>query len=426
MGEKPGDKIRVVCDKEEHVGILINKKKDVTVVKLENGYNVGIENKKIKKIEVLEEGKEIEIKYEKKAEKKKGLPNISILHTGGTIASKVDYRTGGVYASFKAEDFLGMFPEVGDIANISSKQVLNVMSEDILFKDYVKLAEAVKKEIDDGAKGVIIGHGTDTIAMTSAALAFIFEKVPIPVLLVGAQRSSDRGSSDAAMNLVCAAEFIAKTDFAGVALCMHESAADETCVILPATKTRKMHTSRRDAFKAIDDKPIARIEYKTRKIKFLKDHVRAGGNVLVKNKFEDKVAIIKTYPNMKPHLIDALIDNGYKGLVLEATGIGQAPTNIEENLPNYEALKKFISKGGVIVLTSQCIFGRVHPDIYTNCRRLKDIGIIFGEDMLTETAFVKLAWLLGNYNTDDTKKMLTENLRGEINPQISEEDYLEE
>ena len=138
------------------------------------------------------------------------------------------------------------------------------------------------------------------------------------------------------------------------------------------------------------------------------------------------MAIIRTYPNMKPDLIDALLDNGYKGIVLEATGIGQAPTNIEENLPNYEALKKFISKGGVVVLTSQCIFGRVHPDIYTNCRRLKEIGIIFGEDMLTETAFVKLAWLLGNYNTDDTKKMLTENLRGEINPRISEQEYLEE
>ncbi|MBI5880945.1 Glu-tRNA(Gln) amidotransferase subunit GatD [archaeon] len=424
--EKPGDKVKITCDKEEYTGILVDKKKDTTVVKLENGYNIGIENKKIKNIDVLEKGKELEIKYSSKAEKKKGLPNISILHTGGTIASKVDYRTGGVIASFKAEDFLGLFPEIGEIANIKSKQVLNIMSEDILFKDYVKLAEAVKQEIDDGAQGVIIGHGTDTIAMTAAALAFIFETLPIPVLMVGAQRSSDRGSSDAAMNLVCAAEFIVKTDFKGVALCMHEHTADETCVILPATKTRKMHTSRRDAFKAIDDTPIARIEYRTRKIKFLKEYTKSDGKLLMKNKFDERVAIIKTYPNMKPHLLDAVTDNGYKGLVLEGTGIGQAPTNIEENLPNYESLKRFIKQGGVVVLTSQCIFGRVHPDIYTNCRRLKDIGIIFGEDMLTETAFIKLAWLLGNYKADEAKKLVPQNLRGEINPRISEKEFLEE
>jgi glutamyl-tRNA(Gln) amidotransferase subunit D len=262
--------------------------------------------------------------------------------------------------------------------------------------------------------------------MTAAALAFIFENLPIPVLMVGAQRSSDRGSSDAAMNLICASEFIAKTDFKGVALCMHEHTADESCVILPATKTRKMHTSRRDAFKAIDDEPIARIEYKTRKINFLKEHAKPNGKLSMKNKFEDKVAIIRTYPNMKPHLFDAVTENGYKGLVLEATGIGQAPTNVKENLPNYEALKRFIKQGGIVVLTSQCIFGRVHADIYTNCRRLKDIGIIFGEDMLTETAFIKLAWLLGNYKPEEAKKLVTQNLRGEINPRISEKEYLEE
>jgi len=251
--------------------------------------------------------------------------------------------------------------------------------------------------------------------------------LPIPVIFVGSQRSTDRGSTDGAMNLICAAEFISKTDFAGVAVCMHENTSDNNCVILPATKTRKMHTTRRDAFKAINTKPIATINYNTKKINFLtkkynkkdKDH-----HFLLKDKFEEKVGVLRTYSNMDREIIDVFTKHGYKGLVLETTGLGQAPTNIKENLPNYEALKTFIKKGGVIVLTSQCIFGRVHEDVYTNCRRLKDIGIIYGEDMITETAHVKLSWLLGNYNVKEAKKLITTNLRGEITKR-SGTDYLD-
>lgn len=423
---KAGDRVKVVTKEKTFEGVFMPNKGDSVFVKLDNGYNVGVDKKKIKKIERLKTGKKIEIKYKGKIAKKKDLPNITILHTGGTIASKVDYTTGGVFASFSAEDILGMFPEIKDIANIKSNLVSSMMSEDIGFAHYKKIADAIAKEIKEGVNGVIIGHGTDTIAVTSAALSFIFENLPIPVILVGSQRSSDRGSSDAASNLVCAAEFITKTDFTGVALCMHESSDDKNCLIMPACKTRKMHTSRRDAFKAVNDEPIARVNYETRKISFFKDYSKKSDKKLVvKDKFEDKVAIIKTYPNMFPDLINVLIDKKYKGLVLEGTGLGQAPTNIEENLPNYNALKKFIDIGGVVVLTSQCIFGKVHQDIYSNCRRLADIGIVFGEDMLTETAFVKLAWLLGNYKKDEVVKLIRENLRGEINLRIQLDEFID-
>jgi glutamyl-tRNA(Gln) amidotransferase subunit D len=136
----------------------------------------------------------------------------------------------------------------------------------------------------------------------------------------------------------------------------------------------------------------------------------------LKDKFEAKVGLLRTHPNMFSETIKVFTKSKFKGLVLEATGIGQAPTNVKENLPNYKALQDFIKGGGVIALTSQCIFGRVHPNIYANCRRLANIGIVFGEDMLTETAFIKLAWLLANYPKKDVPKLLKQNLRGEILP----------
>ncbi|MBW2983837.1 Glu-tRNA(Gln) amidotransferase subunit GatD [Candidatus Woesearchaeota archaeon] len=424
---KPGDRVKVIADKEYEGVLMPNEETDSVVVKLDNGYNVGIEKGKVREIKLVKKHEEKASKKEKHVHKK-GLKTISILHTGGTIASKVDYEAGGVVASFTAEDLIAKFPEIEQTANIRSVLVSNMMSEDMTFSDHKKIAEAIKKEIKEGTDGVIVGHGTDTLAVTSASLAFMFEKINIPILLVGAQRSSDRGSTDAALNLICAARFIAKTDFAGVALCMHDSSDDNKCAILPATKTRKLHTSRRDAFRAINDTPIATVDFNTKKIEFIKEDYpkKSKEPFVMKDKLEEKVAVIRTYVSMKPDMIEALTKKGYKGLVLEATGIGQAPTNTEPNLPNYEALKKFITNDGVVVLTSQCLFGRVHKDIYKNCRRLAEIGVIFGEDMLTDTAYVKLAWLLANFSREEAKELVTKNLRGEINERTSVEEFLKD
>ncbi|HLC52255.1 MAG TPA: Glu-tRNA(Gln) amidotransferase subunit GatD [Candidatus Nanoarchaeia archaeon] len=422
-----GDKVKLLIKQETVEGILMPSPDDSKIIlKLANGYNVGYEKKDVK-LEILEKSKSI-TKKAYHLPVKKNLPTIAILHTGGTIASRVDYETGGVKASFTSEDFLEMFPEINEIANVRTNHIANMMSEDMRFSHYRLIAKAIVDEIKAGVKGIIVGHGTDTIAITSAALSFMFENLPIPVILVGSQRSSDRGSTDAAMNLICAAEFIAKTDFTGVAVCLHGTSDDKVCHILPATKTRKLHTSRRDAFKAVNSGPLAEINYETKKIIFLQNYQKredVKGELKLKDNLEDKVAVVRVYPNMGPVIIDALTEKKYQGIILEATGIGQAPTNIEENLPNYKALQRFIEQGGVIVLTSQCIFGRVHPDIYTNCRRLREIGIIFGEDMLTETAHIKLAWLLANYPKTRVEELAAVNLRGEINEALSfKEDFL--
>ena len=424
MDPKPGDRVRIVTKggKTDEGMLLPSEQQDTLVLKLDTGYNVGIAKKNVKSVSTLKQA------AEKKEEKLRlphdpKLPTIAILHTGGTIASKVDYSSGAVTAAYSAEDFIRMFPEVAQIANVDVQLIARLMSEDILFKHYAMMAEAVIEKQKKGIKGVIIGHGTDTLGYTAAALAFMLENIQIPVLLIGSQRSSDRPSTDAAVNVQCAAQFIAKTDFRGVAICMHENMNDDTCVILPACKTRKMHTTRRDAFKAVNDTPIARVTPQGKVDWQRKDHHQPpkGKPLAPKLKMEEKVGILRTYPNFHPDMIEVFTKNGYKGLVLESTGLGQAPTNIDENLPNYEALKTFIKNGGIVVLTSQCVFGRVHPYVYTNCRRLVDIGVIFGEDMITETAYIKLAWLLGNHKPEEVRKLITQDLRGEISQRTGRE-----
>ena len=427
----PGDKVKVVRKKGAEEGIFVKEDDNSVFIKLGSGYNIGIDKKDISKIEVIEKGKGLNIKHTKETKAKKGLPTISILHTGGTIASKVDYRTGAVVASFNPEDLVGMFPELAKIANIDSELVANMWSDDLRFKHFEVIAKAIEKHVKNGVDGIIIGIGTDNLAVAAAALRFVVQETPIPIIFVGAQRSSDRGSSDAGMNLICAAEFIVKSDFAGVAICMHDYTSDELCAILPACKTKKLHSSRRDAFKVVNDTPIAKIDYKTRKVELIgkinckKDPKR---KLVVKPKFEENVGLLKIYINMIPEQFEFF--KGYKGLVIEGTGLGHTPGHVtgEENKIHekiFPAIKKVIDSGCLVVMTSSTLFGRVNMNVYSKGVDLQNLGIIPGEDMLPETAFVKLAWLLANYPKEDAQDLIRENIKGEINERIEPDEFLE-
>lgn len=412
-----GEKVKIVSKKGVFYGTIIPSGKGFLNLKLENGYNVGIELKRISSIERISKEKSVGKPPSTKIKQDQSLPLISILHTGGTIASRVDYESGGVIAGFDVSDILSMFPELTKIARIESVFIGNIMSEDMRFEHYKKIAQTIKREIEKGSIGIIVTHGTDTMHYTAAALSFMFEELPVPVILVGSQRSSDRPSSDAAMNLISASLFITKSDFCGVAICMHSSTSDEKCSILPGAKTRKMHSSRRDAFQAINSRPIAEIDWKTENIKFFsKDyrHKSASRKVVLLDKFEERVGILKARPNMLPEEFSIYEKSKYKGLILEATGIGQMPINTKENEPNRKALKSLIDSGCIVCVTTQCIFGRVHENIYANCRALKDLGTVFLEDMTSETAFIKLAWLLGNFGREKAIELMPKNLRGEI------------
>ncbi|MCR4335392.1 MAG: Glu-tRNA(Gln) amidotransferase subunit GatD [archaeon] len=431
-----GQLVKVTGEKQEQTGNIIpssGKDKEILRLKLSSGYNIGIKISEKLKVEKLEGSKKVSKGKKTETKQKPDLPKIAILHTGGTIASRVDYRSGAVYSSFNPNDLLAMFPELMDIANFSSKLISNMWSDDLRFTHFEAIGKAVKKAYEDGAEGIILGMGTDNMAVASAAMAFVLEKCPIPVIFVGAQRSSDRGSSDAAMNLICAATFITKTDFAGVAICMHENTSDEKCVILPACKTRKLHSSRRDAFRTVNDIPIALVDYKSKKIEFLKkDYERKNKDkMIIKPKFEDKTGLLKIHINMFPEQFEFFTKGKYKGLVIEGTGLGHTPGhNPDGTLKIHEkffpAIKKLIDSGCVVVMTTTTLFGRVHMHVYDKGTDLVALGVIPGQDMLPETAFVKLAWLLGNYKQKEVQGLIAKNLRGEISASIPYEEKFAE
>ena len=419
---KVGDRIRVSKAGKVYEGVLMPRIElgDATclVLKLDDGYNIGIKIEKGVRIKKIK--KEWRVVEEKKKEEKtlifdRKLPLISILGTGGTIASKVDYRTGGVYASFSPKDIASQIPDLKEIANIRVEEVMNLMSEDMTPERWVEIAKAVAKEVNSGSKGIIVTHGTDTLHYTSAALSFMLKNLSVPVALVGSQRSSDRGSSDAVMNVACAANFVANSDIAEVCVVMHGSINDDYCLAIRGTKVRKMHTSRRDAFEPINELPIARIWWESRKIEILNENYkkRSEKKVKVDDKIETRVALIKVYPGLDPNIFDFYVKNGYKGFVIEATGLGHVPTLGKHSL--LAKVEDAVSLGIPVVITSQCLYGRTHPTIYRNLRELLKRNAIFAGDMLPEVAYVKLMFVLGHTKKlEKIKEMMLKNYAGEI------------
>ncbi len=422
---KAGDRVKVVTQEEGIEGVLMPEEKDFVMLKLDTGYNIGIDKKRVKEIILLKEHKAKE-SPPPKSEQKKERPTIAILHTGGTIASKVDYETGGVISKFKPDEMIEMFPELKEIANIKSRLIRQMFSEDMRFAHYNILAKEIEKEIKEGVDGIIVTHGTDTLHYTGAALSFMLQNLGVPVILVGAQRSSDRGSTDAALNLISAAFFIvASKDFAEVALCMHESINDDWCIVLPGPKSRKMHSSRRDAFQAINATPWARVNVKEKKIELLRTGYRKRAKTTVSIRpFKEniKIGMLKVHPNMMAKEFEFYKD--YDGLIVECTGLGHMPINqIDEETKEHtkiaEAVMKLMQAGTIVAAASQTISGGTNMNVYSTGRKMQELGIIGNlTDMTPETGFIKLAWLLSNYPKDKAKEMYSQNLAGEISPRL--------
>jgi glutamyl-tRNA(Gln) amidotransferase subunit D len=417
---KSGDKLKIDTKDGTCVGILMPRPELADdkhiVIKLDSGYNIGIDKEKIKNIALIESQIPKE-KFElKRAEFDKNKPKISILATGGTIASRIDYITGGVHSAFSADELISAVPELEEIANVSGKQIFNKFSENINPKDWIEIAKAAYEEIKKGANGVVITHGTDTMGYTAAALSFML-KTPVPVVITGAQRSSDRGSSDAAVNLINAATAAAKCDFGGVFVVMHGKSSDSFDLIHPGTKVKKLHSSRRDAFKTVNDVPIGKVEsgkieyfknsnfYKN----FIENEKNKNTELKLDAKLEKKVALIKYFPGMAPDVIENLISLDYRGIVIEGTGLG----HVNENLIG--TLKKAVDSRISVFMATQTMNGRVNMRVYATGRNLLNAGVISCEDMLSETALVKLMWVLGHTNDPGkVKEMMLANYAGEI------------
>ncbi|MFC1477497.1 Glu-tRNA(Gln) amidotransferase subunit GatD [candidate division KSB1 bacterium] len=392
------------------------------VMKLINGYNVGIRIDGSETIEPLKGAKDVGVYKSKTAVFDDSKPTFSILHTGGTIASRVDYKTGGVVPAFTPEEILELFPELERVGNFRAYLVSNMFSEDIEYEHIVNLGKGIQDELGNGTKGVVITHGTDTMHISSAALSFVAQNLPIPAIFVGSQRSSDRGSSDAKMNLMCAAHFATNADFAGVGLCMHESMSDDACLIHEGTKVKKMHTSRRDSFRSVNQHPVARA-WPDGRAEFIRDDYNRRDESREPKfyfNFEKKVALVKTYSGFHPEILRFLTEKNYRGIVLEGTGLGHVPVNaLDEHTQVHaeiiKALADFIDNGGVVVMCSASLFGRISMNVYSTGRYLQAIGVIPGADMLSEVATVKLKWVLGQTkDREEANRMMVTNYAGEI------------
>ena len=373
----------------------------MAVLKLESGYNIGVPPSActLKERPPVVPAKQVEVVQNAT------LPTLAIVSTGGTIASRIDYRTGSVTSQFNASDILTAIPELKEIANYRTIPLATILSENMTPAIWQDLARAIYHEIQSGAKGIIVTHGTDTMGYSAAAISFMLD-TPVPIVFVGSQRSADRPSSDNAMNAVCAAA-AATSDLGEVAVVMHATTNDDTCAIHRGTRVRKMHTSRRDAFRSLGAEPIGSVEFPARKVTLVPDAVKRGARKpALHDNLDPHCALIQFYPGMAPEILNAY--EGYHGLVIAGTGLGHTSTHL---IPQ---LKRLAENGTLIVMTSQCMNGRVCDRVYDTGRDLLDAGVIEGADMLPEVALVKLMWVLGN-EKDRMKAaaMMQDNLKGE-------------
>ena len=409
-GIKIGDFIKIVTKTTEYSGNILPRyeysNEEFIVIKMSSGYNIGIDSNSITSIKKIKSGEEPKFNPPTKPDVKETLPKISILGTGGTIASRIDYKTGAVNPAFSAEELYSIIPELSDYANINTELISNIASEQMNPEDWKNMAEKVIEKISDGNQGIVIGHGTDTMAYTSAALSFALVNCPIPVILTGAQRSTDRPSSDASLNMISSVIVASKNQLNGVYLAMHSSIEDNEVSIHCGTRVRKNHTSRRDAFQSIGIEPIAIVNQGNVTInkKFNDDKNKFE----VKVNFDENVSLLKFHPGFNPKIIDAIVDSNTKGIILEGTGLGHVNSKCNS------AIKRAIDKGMFVGMTSQCLNGRIKMTVYSAGRDLLKLGVIPLEDMLPETALVKLMWAYGNYKDEEIQKIMTTNIAGEF------------
>ena len=372
------------------------------VLKLDTGYNVGLLAETV--VEMRQIGyraanykiPEKQFPYDKKK------PNVQLFGTGGTIASRLDYRTGAVIPAFSPGELYGSVPELADICNLKTEKLFGVFSENMSWNEYVITAKKIGEAIESGVDGIVIGHGTDTMHHTAAILSYMVQQTPVPIVMVGSQRSSDRPSSDAALNLINSTYAAAHGDIAEVMVCMFGPTSDQYGLLHPGTRVRKMHSSYRSTFRTLGDIPLAKVS-RGSLTPLRKDyqHRDPSRKAIIDPVFDDRVTIVYYYPGMKPDIIDALVDNGYKGIIIAGTGLGHI------NKPVYPAIKRAIAKGVHIYMTVQTLYGFVQMYVYDTGRDLMEMGIVPGANMTPETAYMKMGWVLGHsHDRDEVRRLM--------------------
>ena len=416
--------VEIVTDETTVIGTILPRSENADslhiVTKLRTGYNIGVRYDKVKSIKV--NGRKVAVYKipEKAFPFDPKLPRVKLLGTGGTIASRLDYRTGAVIPAFSPGELYGSVPELADYCNLETEKLYGVFSENMGPEQWIGTATAICKEIEKGVQGIVIGHGTDTMHHTAAALSFMIQNSPVPIVMVGSQRSSDRPSSDAALNLIHSVNTAATSDIAEIMVCMFGPTSDQYGLLHQGTRVRKMHSSYRSTFRTIGETPIAMVD--KQKITPLRQDYkkrRRDKEVKLMPFFDDRVAIVYYYPNMKPDIIDSLIDNGYKGIIIAGTGLGHV------NKPLYPALQRAKEKGVAVFMTVQTLWGYVQMYVYDTGRDMMELGVVPTANMLPEVAYIKLGWTLGQTeDLEEIKRIMLTPIAGEITEREPSNGYL--
>jgi glutamyl-tRNA(Gln) amidotransferase subunit D len=424
LGVNVWDDVELTAAGNSFKGVILPRSETAddahVVLKLYNGYNIGIAASKVESA-VRAGSREAHYKIpEKDFPNNPGLPKVKLLGTGGTIASRLDYRTGAVIPAFSPGELYGAVPELAEICNLETEKLFGIFSEDMGPVQYKALAEAIGRDIEKGVSGIVIGHGTDTMHHTAAILSFMCQDLPVPVVLVGSQRSSDRPSSDAALNLMHATRTAGFCDAAEVMVCMFGPTSDKYGLLHRGTRVRKMHSSYRSTFRTIGDIPLAMVDRTS--FTYLKnDYRRRDPNrkPVIRPVFEERVAIVYYYPNMHPDMITGLVEKGYKGIIIAGTGLGHV------NKPLYEPLRQACEAGIHVFMTVQTLWGYTQMYVYDTGRLLMQRGVVPLANMLPEVAYMKLCWALGM--TDDSaevQRLMTTPIAGEMTPSEPPDGYL--
>lgn len=402
---KVGDTIKITTD-SDHTGTIMPRYEHSDdrhiVLKFKNGYNVGVEINQIKKTEYIS-STEIASGKEDAPKPNPALPKILLLSTGGTIASRVDYRTGSVTPALSAQDLNASVPELSEMANIDAEVLLSEYSENITPDHWLKIAQKLDSYAKSEYAGIIVAHGTDTMQYTAAFLSFALAGFPKPIVLVGSQRSSDRPSSDAALNLIAAAKFIINCRECRVFVAMHNSESDDDVACHLGTRVRKNHTSRRNAFETVGAKP-AFIVTSNEIVSNLKDGAKT--EYAPKIAVDTRVALVKYHPGYDPENLEHIISS-CRAIIFEGTGLGHVGKAV------YDSIRKARERGIFVGMTSQCIDGRVNMAVYESGRDLMHLGVVPLSDMIPETALVKAMWALANH-PDTIQEAMLRNIASEF------------
>ena len=451
MVEMPEIGLKVRIEVESHNGptnfegiVLHPASKGHLTLKLVNGYNASYLLEEISELEIIDSEISTEqITKQQEIPFNPELPRIRILHTGGTIASKVDYKTGAVVARFEPHELVASVPELAEIANIEAEKLGNMFSDDIRCQHWNKMIDASKKAFDDGCDGIVITHGTDTLHITSAALNFAWagkgQAPPGPIALVGSQRSSDRGSSDAAENLIAAVFWAANAPKpCGIAgdstvVVMHSSSNDGKCSIHTGVGVRKLHSTRRDAFRPVNSQPLAFIKANSGNLSLeltsdyetlLAESKREVCSMPTKYSTTVRIVQFMAGPWLHEEEIEAVILTSPQAMIIHGTGLGHLPiddpeNDAPENTKVWRALTRCINRNIPVIITSQCINGPIDMNVYSKGRKQIAMGMLgHGSVSSPDTVIVKAHWALSN--DMEMKKAMESNLCGENNISLLE------